>query len=84
MNLKLAAMNKKFVTNHGLSSLANIMSFGSLASCDAFMVYLACKINFQIEHHLSDLDKDVFLSLAMVLCPKKKSKYLYCTFSIGY
>ncbi|KAL9435567.1 hypothetical protein AB3S75_021776 [Citrus x aurantiifolia] len=30
-NPKLAAMNKKFGMIHGLSSLANIMSFGSLA-----------------------------------------------------
>lgn len=31
VNPKLAAMNKKFGMIHGLSSLANIMSFGSLA-----------------------------------------------------
>lgn len=30
-NPKLAAMNKKFGMIHGLSSLANILSFGSLA-----------------------------------------------------
>ena len=30
-NPTLAAMNKKFGMIHGLSSLANIMSFGSLA-----------------------------------------------------
>ena len=30
-NPKLAKMNKKFGMIHGLSSLANIMSFGSLA-----------------------------------------------------
>lgn len=31
VNPKLAAMNKKFGMIHGLSSLANIMAFGSLA-----------------------------------------------------
>lgn len=39
---KLAAMNKKFGMIHGLSSLANIMSFGSLAM---HSWYLAGKIN---------------------------------------
>ncbi|XP_010521444.1 PREDICTED: transmembrane protein 205-like [Tarenaya hassleriana] len=41
-NPKLAAMNKKFGMIHGLSSLANIMSFGSLA---VHSWYLAGKIN---------------------------------------
>ncbi|KAL9360339.1 hypothetical protein Peur_048462 [Populus x canadensis] len=41
-NPKLAAMNKKFGMIHGLSSLANIMSFGSLAM---HSWYLAGKIN---------------------------------------
>ncbi|KAK1292651.1 hypothetical protein QJS10_CPB17g01140 [Acorus calamus] len=39
---KLAAMNKKFGMIHGLSSLANLMSFGSLAM---HSWYLAGKIN---------------------------------------
>nr|XP_027118366.1 transmembrane protein 205-like [Coffea arabica] len=42
-NPKLAAMNKKFGMIHGLSSLANIMSFGSLAM---HSWYLSGKINF--------------------------------------
>ncbi|EXB59332.1 hypothetical protein L484_001912 [Morus notabilis] len=42
VNPKLAAMNKKFGMIHGLSSLANIMSFGSLAM---HSWYLAGKIN---------------------------------------
>ncbi|GFY98672.1 late embryogenesis abundant protein (LEA) family protein [Actinidia rufa] len=42
VNPKLAAMNKKFGMIHGLSSLANIMSFGSLA---IHSWYLAGKIN---------------------------------------
>ena len=42
VNPKLAAMNKKFGIIHGLSSLANIMSFGSLA---IHSWYLAGKIN---------------------------------------
>uniref|UniRef100_A0A2P2KWZ7 TMEM205-like domain-containing protein n=1 Tax=Rhizophora mucronata TaxID=61149 RepID=A0A2P2KWZ7_RHIMU len=41
-NPKLAAMNKKFGMIHGLSSLANIMSFGSLAM---HSWYLAGKLN---------------------------------------
>ncbi|KAF7804907.1 transmembrane protein 205 [Senna tora] len=41
-NPKLAAMNKKFGMIHGLSSLANIMSFGSLAM---HSWYLAGKID---------------------------------------
>jgi hypothetical protein len=41
-NPKLAAMNKKFGMIHGLSSLANIMSFGSLT---IHSWYLAGKIN---------------------------------------
>ncbi|XP_058076593.1 uncharacterized protein LOC131225154 [Magnolia sinica] len=41
VNPKLAAMNKKFGMIHGLSSLANIMSFGSLAM---HSWYLAGKI----------------------------------------
>ncbi|KAL2507582.1 Late embryogenesis abundant protein (LEA) family protein [Forsythia ovata] len=41
-NPKLAAMNKKFGMIHGLSSLANIMSFGSLA---VHSWYLAGKID---------------------------------------
>ncbi|KAG8477614.1 hypothetical protein CXB51_030465 [Gossypium anomalum] len=36
-NPKLAAMNKKFGMIHGLSSLANIMSFGSLAMHSWFL-----------------------------------------------
>ena len=40
-NPTLAAMNKKFGMIHGLSSLANIMSFGSLAM---HSWYLASKI----------------------------------------
>ncbi|KAL3531525.1 hypothetical protein ACH5RR_010847 [Cinchona calisaya] len=43
VNPKLAAMNKKFGMIHGLSSLANIMSFGSLAM---HSWYLSGKINF--------------------------------------
>lgn len=43
VNPKLAAMNKKFGMIHGLSSLANIMSFGSLA---IHSWYLSGKINF--------------------------------------
>lgn len=42
VNPRLAAMNKKFGMIHGLSSLANIMSFGSLA---VHSWYLAGKIN---------------------------------------
>lgn len=42
VNPKLAAMNKKFGMIHGLSSLANIMSFGSLAM---HSWYLAAKID---------------------------------------
>ncbi|KAJ0112982.1 hypothetical protein Patl1_00906 [Pistacia atlantica] len=42
VNPKLAAMNKKFGMIHGLSSLANIMSFGSLAM---HSWYLAGKID---------------------------------------
>ena len=42
VNPKLAAMNKKFGMIHGLSSLANIMAFGSLAM---HSWYLACKLN---------------------------------------
>ncbi|KAL7112542.1 hypothetical protein ACP275_04G008700 [Erythranthe tilingii] len=42
-NPKLAAMNKKFGMIHGLSSLANIFSFGSLA---IHSWYLAGKIDF--------------------------------------
>ncbi|KAK9280846.1 hypothetical protein L1049_003736 [Liquidambar formosana] len=42
VNPKLAAMNKKFGMIHGLSSLANIMSFGGLAM---HSWYLAGKIN---------------------------------------
>ncbi|XP_059437957.1 uncharacterized protein LOC132170850 [Corylus avellana] len=42
VNPKLAAMNKKFGMIHGLSSLANIMAFGSLAM---HSWYLAGKIN---------------------------------------
>ncbi|OVA16816.1 protein of unknown function DUF4149 [Macleaya cordata] len=42
VNPKLAAMNKKFGMIHGLSSLANILSFGSLAM---HSWYLAGKIN---------------------------------------
>jgi len=41
-NPKLKAMNKKFGMIHGLSSLANIMSFGSLA---VHSWYLAGKID---------------------------------------
>ncbi|WCJ22298.1 Late embryogenesis abundant protein (LEA) family protein [Euphorbia peplus] len=41
-NPKLAAMNKKFGMIHGLSSLANIMAFGSLAM---HSWYLAGKLN---------------------------------------
>ncbi|KAJ8899096.1 hypothetical protein K2173_010249 [Erythroxylum novogranatense] len=41
-NPKLAAMNKKFGMIHGLSSLANIMSFGSLAM---HSWYLAGRLN---------------------------------------
>lgn len=41
-NPKLAAMNKKFGMIHGLSSLANIFSFGSLA---IHSWYLAGKID---------------------------------------
>lgn len=41
-NPKLAAMNKKFGMIHGLSSLANIMSFGALAM---HSWYLAGKID---------------------------------------
>ncbi|XP_047316641.1 transmembrane protein 205 [Impatiens glandulifera] len=41
-NPKLAAMNKKFGMIHGLSSLANIFSFGSLAM---HSWYLAGKLN---------------------------------------
>ncbi|KAM0947605.1 hypothetical protein DsansV1_C07g0069211 [Dioscorea sansibarensis] len=41
-NPKLAGMNKKFGMIHGLSSLANILSFGSLAM---HSWYLAGKIN---------------------------------------
>ncbi|KAL5996340.1 hypothetical protein ACLOJK_026417 [Asimina triloba] len=37
VNPKLAAMNKKFGMIHGLSSLANIMSFGSLAMHSWFL-----------------------------------------------
>ncbi|XP_051118945.1 uncharacterized protein LOC127243115 [Andrographis paniculata] len=40
---RLASMNKKFGMIHGLSSLANLMSFGSLA---VHSWYLAGKINF--------------------------------------
>jgi len=40
-NPTLAAMNKKFGMIHGLSSLANIMSFGSLAM---HSWYLASKL----------------------------------------
>ncbi|CAI9105488.1 OLC1v1004418C1 [Oldenlandia corymbosa var. corymbosa] len=43
VNPKLAAMNKKFGMIHGLSSLANIMSFGSLA---IHSWYLSGKISF--------------------------------------
>ncbi|XP_019197400.1 PREDICTED: transmembrane protein 205 [Ipomoea nil] len=43
VNPKLAAMNKKFGMVHGLSSLANIVSFGCLAM---HSWYLAGKINF--------------------------------------
>ncbi|KAK3407488.1 hypothetical protein EUGRSUZ_K03534 [Eucalyptus grandis] len=42
VNPKLAAMNKKFGMIHGLSSLANIMAFGSLTM---HSWYLASKIN---------------------------------------
>ncbi|PKI70282.1 transmembrane protein 205 [Punica granatum] len=42
VNPELAAMNKKFGMIHGLSSLANIMSFGSLAM---HSWYLAGKLN---------------------------------------
>lgn len=42
VNPKLAAMNKKFGMIHGLSSLANIMAFGSLAM---HSWYLAGKIS---------------------------------------
>ncbi|KAK6937304.1 protein of unknown function DUF4149 [Dillenia turbinata] len=42
VNPKLAAMNKKFGMIHGLSSLANILSFGSLAM---HSWYLAGKLN---------------------------------------
>ena len=42
VNTKLAAMNKKFGMIHGLSSLANIMSFGGLAM---HSWYLASKID---------------------------------------
>ncbi|GKU86990.1 hypothetical protein SLEP1_g1453 [Rubroshorea leprosula] len=42
VNPKLAAMNKKFGMIHGLSSLANIMAFGSLAM---HSWYLAGKLN---------------------------------------
>jgi len=42
VNPKLKAMNKKFGMIHGLSSLANIMSFGSLA---VHSWYLAGKMN---------------------------------------
>ncbi|KAK9998062.1 hypothetical protein SO802_017665 [Lithocarpus litseifolius] len=42
VNPKLKAMNKKFGMIHGLSSLANIMSFGSLAM---HSWYLAGKLN---------------------------------------
>ncbi|KAF5455353.1 hypothetical protein F2P56_024942 [Juglans regia] len=42
VNPKLKAMNKKFGMIHGLSSLANIMSFGSLAM---HSWYVAGKIN---------------------------------------
>ncbi|KAI6674551.1 hypothetical protein NL676_002457 [Syzygium grande] len=42
VNPKLAAMNKKFGMIHGLSSLANIMGFGSLA---IHSWYLASKMN---------------------------------------
>lgn len=41
-NPKLASMNKKFGMIHGLSSLANILSFGCLAM---HSWYLAGKIN---------------------------------------
>lgn len=41
-NPKLAALNKKFGMIHGLSSLANIMSFGSLTM---HSWYLAGKID---------------------------------------
>ncbi|OMO63968.1 hypothetical protein CCACVL1_22147 [Corchorus capsularis] len=41
-NPKLAAMNKKFGMIHGLSSLANILAFGSLA---LHSWYLAAKLN---------------------------------------
>lgn len=42
VNLKLAAANRKFGMYHGLSSLANILAFGSLAM---HSWYLAGKIN---------------------------------------
>ncbi|KAJ9696631.1 hypothetical protein PVL29_008711 [Vitis rotundifolia] len=42
VNPKLAAMNKKFGMIHGLSSLANIMSFGSLA---VHSLYLSGKMD---------------------------------------
>ncbi|KAK9139207.1 hypothetical protein Scep_008888 [Stephania cephalantha] len=42
VNPKLASMNKKFGMIHGLSSLANILSFGSLAM---HSWYLAGKLN---------------------------------------
>ncbi|KAF7846315.1 hypothetical protein BT93_L4628 [Corymbia citriodora subsp. variegata] len=42
VNPKLAAMNKKFGMIHGLSSLANILAFGSLT---IHSWYLASKIN---------------------------------------
>ncbi|KAA0046683.1 transmembrane protein 205 [Cucumis melo var. makuwa] len=42
VNPKLAAMNKKFGMIHGLSSLANILAFGSLAM---HSWYLAGKLN---------------------------------------
>jgi len=41
-NPQLAAMNKKFGMIHGLSSLANILSFGCLAM---HSWYLASKLN---------------------------------------
>ena len=42
VNPNLTAMNKKFGMIHGLSSLANIMSFGSLAM---HSWYLTSKLN---------------------------------------
>ncbi|KAG6531830.1 hypothetical protein ZIOFF_005657 [Zingiber officinale] len=43
INARLKSMNKKFGMIHGLSSLANIMAFGSLA---IHSLYLAGKLHF--------------------------------------